>query len=71
MTAASAAYLNKALEPTANSVRYAPAVSGGSAPAFGFLPANHISKETCEEQTVCCMMRTDGYWIRSHVVASV
>ena len=35
MPAASAACLNQALEPTANSVRSAPAVGGGSAPALG------------------------------------
>lgn len=34
--------------------------------AFGFLPADHMSKETCQEKMVCCMMRADGYWIRSH-----
>ncbi len=34
MTAASAAYLNIAVEPTANSVRCAPAVGGGSPRVF-------------------------------------
>ena len=36
MTAASAAYLNQALEPTASSFGFAYASGGGSPPAFGF-----------------------------------
>src|SRR5215471_12803818 len=30
---------------------------------FGFLPTNHVSKETCQECIVSCLMRTDRYWI--------
>ena len=36
---------------------------------FGFFLTNRIPKETCQERTVCRMMRTNGYWIRSHGVA--
>jgi hypothetical protein len=36
---------NKALEPTANSVRCAPAVGGGSAPALGCIKAKGTSEE--------------------------
>jgi len=33
---------------------------------LGFLLTNRIPKETCQERTVCRMMRTNRYWIRSH-----
>jgi len=30
------------------------------------LLTDRIPKETCQERTVCRMMRTNGYWMRSH-----
>jgi transcriptional regulator of acetoin/glycerol metabolism len=38
---------------------------------LGFPLTDHMPKETCQERTVCRMMRTNGYWMRSHGVASV
>ena len=55
-------------KPTPNSFRscVAPAIGRGSPRAFGFLLTDRMPKETCEERTVCRMMRTNGYWIRFH-----
>ena len=46
MTAASAAYLNKALEPTGKSSR----LPSGSPPAFGILPSRSTLIESIREQ---------------------
>jgi hypothetical protein len=43
---------NQALEPTANSVRYAPAVGGGSPPALGAFTLREHENRCCQCERV-------------------
>jgi hypothetical protein len=38
---------------------------------LGCLLTDCMPKETCQKRTMCRMMHTNGYWMRSHGVASV